>query len=53
LFHRESGPVRRKIPANQFAIADVNNPHWGQPADNPGLLSKTETTDYADEQTAS
>ena len=27
LFHRETGPARRKIPVNHFAIADVDNPH--------------------------
>jgi hypothetical protein len=40
LFHRESGPARRKIPVNQFVIADVNSPQLEQPVDNPALLFK-------------
>jgi hypothetical protein len=42
LFHRESGPVHRKIPVNLLVIADVDNPLWAQPVDNSGLLSNTE-----------
>jgi hypothetical protein len=46
LFHRETGPARRKkIPSTASRSWTLT----AQPVDNPGLLSKTENTDHADE----
>jgi hypothetical protein len=49
LLHRETGPVRRKIPVNQFAIADVNDPHRATGRQSRIVIKKRRTTDYADE----
>jgi hypothetical protein len=53
LFDRESGPARRKIPLNRFAIKALTMRILRNRRQSRIAAKKWETTDYADEQAAS